>query len=221
MTTQLKWESKIRQELYKSMDSFLTESKNQDGVERSLEQLNKDRHLFVENMEKVIEDYLRKETWEQSCAGCGHHDSMWKSLVQSPQWKDWYEHASKNMLYDVDEAQEFGCMSSKHFQDFIDYILVKSKENYLQGIKEVWRMKRPILIPMQGISMNEWDDYADWWIKSFSLERERIYNEVGKMKKTEASKVDYRLECDIETYYEKMAYNYGISDAQNIIKPKE
>lgn len=36
-------------ELYKLTDSFLTEAKDQNGNDRSLERLNQDRHLFVEN----------------------------------------------------------------------------------------------------------------------------------------------------------------------------
>lgn len=59
--------------------------------------------------------------WEQKCKGCGHHDSMWKSLVSSPEWKAWYKHASENMLYDVDECAELGIMSAKHFKDFMEF----------------------------------------------------------------------------------------------------
>ncbi len=53
------------------------------------------------------------------------------------------------------------------------------------------------------------------------LEHQRLYEEVGRMKKTEANKVDHRPDTAIETYHEKVAYNYGISDAQNIIKPNK
>jgi len=59
--------------------------------------------------------------WEQKCSGCGKHDSMWKSLVSSPEWKKWYEHASRKMLYDVDECQELGIMSAEHFKDFMKF----------------------------------------------------------------------------------------------------
>lgn len=40
------------------MDSFLTEAKDQHGNERSLERLNKDRHLFVKKMEEIIADNI-------------------------------------------------------------------------------------------------------------------------------------------------------------------
>ena len=59
--------------------------------------------------------------WEQKCKGCGTHDSIWKTLVTSKSWKKWYKHASENMLYDVDECQELGIISAKHFNDFIKF----------------------------------------------------------------------------------------------------
>lgn len=46
-TTQLE---KGREELWKAMDSFLTEAKDKNGNERSLDRLNKDRQLFMENI---------------------------------------------------------------------------------------------------------------------------------------------------------------------------
>ncbi|MEK9207949.1 MAG: hypothetical protein AAB922_05675 [Patescibacteria group bacterium] len=60
--------------------------------------------------------------WEQKCKGCGHHDSMWKSLVTSPQWKKWYVYQTgENQQYDVDECRELGVMSAEHFQDFMKF----------------------------------------------------------------------------------------------------
>ncbi len=60
--------------------------------------------------------------WEQKCKGCGHHDSMWKSLVSSPQWEKWYKYQTgKNQQYDVDECRELGIMSAQHFADFMKF----------------------------------------------------------------------------------------------------
>lgn len=50
-------------EIYRLMDSFLVESKDQNGNERSIERLNQDRHLFVKNMQSFI-DSLRKSDKE-------------------------------------------------------------------------------------------------------------------------------------------------------------
>lgn len=46
---------KVRGEIYHIMDSFLTESKDQNGNERSIERLNQDRHLFVENIFSLLD----------------------------------------------------------------------------------------------------------------------------------------------------------------------
>ena len=46
--------SKTKQEIYRIIDSFLAEAKDQNGKERSLEQLNRDRHLAAERFEKLI-----------------------------------------------------------------------------------------------------------------------------------------------------------------------
>ena len=59
--------------------------------------------------------------WQYHCSD-GIHDSIWKVLVTSKHWEEWYEHAEENMFYDVDETQELGMMSPQHFEDFINYI---------------------------------------------------------------------------------------------------
>lgn len=46
----------MRQELYRLTDSFLVEAKDQNGNSRSLERLNRDRHLFVANMIELISE---------------------------------------------------------------------------------------------------------------------------------------------------------------------
>ena len=46
--------SKTKQEIYRIIDSFLAEAKDQNGKERSLEQLNQDRHLAAERFEDLI-----------------------------------------------------------------------------------------------------------------------------------------------------------------------
>jgi len=51
----------LKHELYKIVDSFLVEAKNQDGMDRSLERLNQDRHLAVEALEKLIAESISGE----------------------------------------------------------------------------------------------------------------------------------------------------------------
>ena len=44
----------LRQKIYSIVDAFLVEAKDQRGVERSLEQLNRDRHLAVEAISELM-----------------------------------------------------------------------------------------------------------------------------------------------------------------------
>lgn len=50
--------SVMKGEVYKLMDSFLVEAKDQNGKERTLERLNFDRHLFVENMMDLFDSLI-------------------------------------------------------------------------------------------------------------------------------------------------------------------
>lgn len=55
-------------QLYRLTDSFLVEAKDQDGNDRTLERLNQDRHLFVENTMKLLTQAIQKtkeETWKE------------------------------------------------------------------------------------------------------------------------------------------------------------
>ena len=49
-----------KQEIYRIIDSFLVEAKGQNGRERSLEQLNRDRHLAAEKFEELIEELIEQ-----------------------------------------------------------------------------------------------------------------------------------------------------------------
>ncbi len=51
---------KLKQKIYRAMDSFLVEAKDKRGTERSLERLNKDRHLFVKRMEALFREERKK-----------------------------------------------------------------------------------------------------------------------------------------------------------------
>lgn len=44
----------LKSEIYNLMDSFLVEAKDQHGNDRSIERLNSDRHLFVENLMEIL-----------------------------------------------------------------------------------------------------------------------------------------------------------------------
>ena len=50
----------MKEEIYKIIDRFLVEAKDQNGRERSLEQLNRDRHLAAESFEELIKRQKQK-----------------------------------------------------------------------------------------------------------------------------------------------------------------
>lgn len=56
----------IKQEIYGLMDSFLVESTDIEGkiIHRSIDRLNQDRQLFVENIMKLV-DRIRKDERER------------------------------------------------------------------------------------------------------------------------------------------------------------
>ena len=51
----------MNKELYEIVDAFLVEAKNQHGEERSVEALNKDRHLAVKGLEKLFKEKLEQQ----------------------------------------------------------------------------------------------------------------------------------------------------------------
>lgn len=61
--------------------------------------------------------------YKPECIGCGYHNSMWATLIESPQWKAWKAYAEPKMLYDFSENEGLGIISAKHWQDFIKFTL--------------------------------------------------------------------------------------------------
>lgn len=63
-----------------------------------------------------------KDHYLYKCSGCPEgHNSFWKTIIESPQWKKWEKIANKKG-YDYCECSECGWMSQKHFQEFIKFI---------------------------------------------------------------------------------------------------
>lgn len=116
MTNKPSWESEFRERYAMPLG---------DIPKGEVENIIGDIQAILTQREQEIE----KERWEQPCKGCGHHDTMWKTLVTSPQWQEWEKYAGDNMLYDVDECRELGVMSKEHFQDFIKFLL-KGSNNH-------------------------------------------------------------------------------------------
>ena len=79
-----------------------------------------------------VEEIIEKERFWSPCSGCEEgHPSFWKTVIESPQWKQWQreqhrrldEGKIKDGVYDMSEVEECGWISQKHFQDFINFII--------------------------------------------------------------------------------------------------
>lgn len=78
---------------------------------------------FCVYCKKTFDELVKQEMWEPSCSGCGKHESIWKTLVKSCEWKAWYKfQQGEDQQYDTDEAQEIGAMSKNHWNDFVKFI---------------------------------------------------------------------------------------------------
>ena len=67
----------------------------------------------------------------RTTSGCcgGYHQTIAGALLKSKYWAEWYNHAQKNMLWDVDETQECDGLSDGHFEDFIKFTIENSKHS--------------------------------------------------------------------------------------------
>jgi len=100
----------------------------------------------------------KEPLYEIPCSD-GNHNSFWKSVVESPEWKAWYKEAERRFrdgkldeksgrwlgknTYDVDECQECGIISYDHFASFMEYIredAIEAKLKELLGkVRELLR----------------------------------------------------------------------------------
>lgn len=73
---------KIKEELYRITDNFLTESTNEKGEYRSIDRLNEDRHLAIEALSKLIKEILEELKMEKHTdkfggeARCRYNDAV-------------------------------------------------------------------------------------------------------------------------------------------------
>jgi len=73
--------------------------------------------------EHIIPEDKSTTRISRPCVGCGKHQTIAGALLKSNYWNEWYKHASKNMLFDVDETLTVDAMSDAHFDSFINIIL--------------------------------------------------------------------------------------------------
>ncbi len=72
--------------------------------------------MTTKEIEKNFDEFLRYY-YKAPCSGCGKHNSMWATIIESPQWKEWVQVGQ----YDFSECEELGVLGEKHFQDFIEF----------------------------------------------------------------------------------------------------
>ncbi|MBI4029166.1 MAG: hypothetical protein HY376_02270 [Candidatus Blackburnbacteria bacterium] len=105
----------MKEEIYRIIDGFLTEAKDQNGNDRSLERLNADRHLaadeleklfsqaLVQREEKVIEDDLKMLEMEvrthKHSAGCGEVCKVLQNFIT-------YKMENKKMIQEINKTME-------------------------------------------------------------------------------------------------------------------
>jgi hypothetical protein len=65
--------------------------------------------------------------YHQPCSCPLGHPSIWKTVIESPQWKKWHDYAWPKMLYDFPEVEELGIISEGHFQEFIKFCKKQKK----------------------------------------------------------------------------------------------
>lgn len=81
------------------------------------------------------------------CCG-GYHQTIAGALLKSKYWKEWYDHASKNMLFDVDETLTVDAMSDEHFESFMKFCLgtlLAKKREAVVGLKRKFSQPHDIL----------------------------------------------------------------------------
>ena len=91
--------------------------------------------MAYESMKKHIKpcscETCEKARYVWACGWCGFHPSFWKTIVESKEWKLWYEEQKRRLsadgekLFDVDASQECGFMSPEHFKEFLGFIYEK------------------------------------------------------------------------------------------------
>jgi len=141
-------------------------------------------------IEKNFDDFLNYY-YKTPCPGCGHHNSMWATIVESEEWKEW----KKVGLYDFSECDELGIMSERHFKDFLKFTNKNSKEEgRKQGVEET--LNTPMGIS-QWIEHGRKYGYDEYLLEEYKKElREKIEKEF-----TGDEKIDWIEQIKIRILY--------------------
>lgn len=108
---------------------------------------------------------------EQTTNGCcgGYHQTIAGALLKSKYWKDWYKHATTNMLFYVDETLTIDAMSDTHFESFIEFIISNAID---QAIEQERKEIIDILISAYDVGV----DYQIYLKHMDADTKEEVYN---------------------------------------------
>lgn len=48
--------------------------------------------------------------------------SFYRTVIDSPQWKEWEEYVTESQDFDISECMECGIISPEHFQAFLGFV---------------------------------------------------------------------------------------------------
>lgn len=109
-----------------AVQNFLTGA-GEKGIQSAFEKIKK------ESYKEGKKD--RESIYAIPCSD-GNHNSFWKSVVESPEWKEWEKEVARRFsigrhnekgnwtgppVFDVDECREVGWISNKHFAEFLNF----------------------------------------------------------------------------------------------------
>ena len=96
-----------------------------------MRKLREPKKIIRDNWDEFLGAY-----YHQYCGGCPDgHNSHWKTVIESSQWKAW---KATNPPYDFAENEELGIMSPYHFQDFLKFVVGEAPpKERLKQIQEI------------------------------------------------------------------------------------
>lgn len=91
--------------------------KDMNWLITQLEQARKDANEARQERDEALEQWHAHQK-NVPCGGCkGGHDTFWKTVIESPQWKAWEKVAE----WDTAECAACGHISAAHFQAFLEF----------------------------------------------------------------------------------------------------
>ena len=82
-------------------------------------------------MKKIIKnnwDEFLREYYHQKCKGCPKgHNSFWKTIIESKEWKDWKLFNELRVIkskWDFSDCEELGILSPSHWHAFIRFLIL-------------------------------------------------------------------------------------------------